>query len=131
MKKEIDLPHNRTFGIFLATVLVVVGIYFYHSLSVVSIYLIYGTAGFVLFMAYFKPDMLFPLNVLWMRFGFFLGAIVSPLILAVIFFLLFTPTAVLMRLAGRDELRLNFVNKRSHWIHSDELAKSDSFEQQF
>ena len=132
MKNEkLDLPSNRAFGFFLAVVFLVTGIYFHSSGPDVLIYFLYVTASFILFIAYFKSDLLLPLNIFWMRFGFFLGAIVSPVILGVIFFVLFTPIAVIMRLLGRDELRLNFVSSKSHWINSDELAKSRSFKQQF
>ena len=78
-----------------------------------------------------KADVLLPLNKLWMRFGFLLGMIVSPIVLGVIFFGMFTPIAVLMRMSGRDELRLKFNNKASHWISRDEPVKPDSFKHQF
>ncbi len=80
----------------------------------------------------FKEEMLLPFNKLWMRFGFLLGLIVSPIILGLIFFGLFTPISLLTRLFGRDELRLYFKQKTSHWImkDTDNLQKS-SFKQQF
>ncbi|MDC0141186.1 SxtJ family membrane protein, partial [Pelagibacteraceae bacterium] len=68
---------------------------------------------------------------LWMRFGFLLGIIVNPLILGIIFFGIFTPISFVMKLSGRDELRLKFNKKPSHWISRNELIKSESFKQQF
>ena len=78
-----------------------------------------------------KSDALLPLNKLWMRFGLLLGMIVSPIVLGIIFFGLFTPIAILMRLSGRDELRLKFNQKASHWILRGEPIKSESFKHQF
>ena len=78
-----------------------------------------------------KSDALLPLNKLWMRFGLLLGMIVSPIVLGIIFFGLFTPIAMLMRLSGRDELRLKFTQKACHWISRGEPIKSESFKQQF
>ena len=60
-----------------------------------------------------------------------LGMIISPIILATIFFGLFTPIAFFMRLAGRDELKLKLKNKRSHWILRDDTSKINSFSSQF
>ena len=60
-----------------------------------------------------------------------LRMIVSPIVLGIIFFGLFTPIATLMRLCGRDELRLKFSQKASHWISRNELMESDSFKHQF
>ena len=78
-----------------------------------------------------KSDALLPLNKLWMRFGLLLGMIVSPIVLGVIFFGLFTPIAILMRLSGRDELRLKIAQKASHWISREEPIKSETFKHQF
>ena len=66
-----------------------------------------------------------------MRFGLLLGIIVSPIVLGIIFFGLFTPIAMLMRMSGRDELRLKSVQKTSHWIKRGEPIKSGSFKHQF
>ncbi|MDC3089274.1 SxtJ family membrane protein, partial [Alphaproteobacteria bacterium] len=78
-----------------------------------------------------NSDILLPLNKLWMRFGLLLGMIVSPIILGLIFFGLFTPIAILMRVNGRDEMRLKFAKKASHWISRSEPVNSASFKKQF
>ena len=57
--------------------------------------------------------------------------IVSPIVLGIIFFGLFTPIAMLMRVIGRDELRLKFTQKVSHWISREEPVKSETFKHQF
>jgi hypothetical protein len=72
-----------------------------------------------------------PLNKLWMRFGLLLAMIVSPIVLSTIFFGLFTPIALVMRLSRRDELRLKFYKKQSYWIVRREPIKSESFKHQF
>ena len=54
-----------------------------------------------------------------------------PIVLGVVFFGLFTPIAMLMRIIGRDELRLKFSHKVSHWITRSEPITSESFKQQF
>jgi hypothetical protein len=66
-----------------------------------------------------------------MRFGLLLGMIISPIVLGLIFFCLFTPIAILMRISGRDELRLKLNRKVSHWIRRGEEIKSESFKWQF
>ena len=93
-------------------------------------YLVAAALAFLL-VTLIKCDALLPLNKLWMRFGLLLGMIVSPIVLGVIFFGLFTPIAMLMRLSGRDELRLKFTQKTSHWISRGEPIKPESFKHQF
>ena len=90
-----------------------------------------ATALLFLLITLIKSDALLPLNRLWMRFGLLLGMIVRPIVLGIIFFGLFAPIAVLMRLIGRDELRLKFHQKQSHWITRNEPIKAESFKDQF
>ena len=128
---EIELPSNRKFGFFFTFVFAVVAAYFYYSTNVSWAYVFVAAALTFLLVTLIKSDALLPLNKLWMRFGLILGSIVSPIVLGVIFFGLFAPIAMLMRLSGRDELRLKFIQKTSHWISRDEPIKSESFGNQF
>ena len=128
---EIELPSNRKFGFFFTFVFAIAATYFHYSANVSWAYVFIGAALIFLFVTLIKSDALLPLNRLWMRFGILLGMIVSPIVLGIIFFGMFTPIAFLMRLSGRDELRLKFANKTSHWISRSEPIKSDSFNNQF
>ena len=128
---EIELPSNRKFGLFFTFVFVVAAAYFYYSASVSWAYVFIAAGLIFLLITLIKSDSLLPLNELWMRFGLLLGMIVSPIVLGIIFFGLFTPIAILMRLSGRDELRLRFSHKVSHWITRSEPIKSESFKNQF
>ena len=64
-----------------------------------------------------NSKVLTPLNKLWFKFGLLKkGKVVSPLIMGIIFFLVVTPTAFIMRIIGKDLLNLKFNNKKSYWI---------------
>ncbi|MDA9930892.1 SxtJ family membrane protein [Alphaproteobacteria bacterium] len=128
---EIELPSNRKFGFFFTVVCAVAAAYFYYSVNLNWAYVFTVIALIFLLITLIKSDALLPLNKLWMRFGLLLGMIVSPIVLGMIFFGLFTPIAMLMRLSGRDELRLEFTQKASHWISRGEPIKSESFKNQF
>ena len=69
--------------------------------------------------AFFMSHLLAPLNRAWFRLGLLLGRLVNPLVLAILFFGLITPIALLARLFGRDELRLRFRADDSYWIPRD------------
>ena len=128
---EIELPSNRKFGFFFTFIFAVVAAYFSYSANVSWTYVFAATALLFLLITLIKSDALLPLNRLWMRFGLLLGMIVRPIVLGIIFFGLFAPIAVLMRLIGRDELRLKFHQKQSHWITRNEPIKAESFKDQF
>ena len=128
---EIELPSNRKFGFFFTFVFSAAAAYFFHAESITWAYVFVTAALIFLLITLIKSDVLLPLNKLWMRFGLLLGMIVSPIVLGIIFFGLFTPIAILMRSSGRDELRLRFSHKVSHWITRSEPIKSESFKNQF
>ena len=128
---EVKLPTNRKFGFFFTFVFAVAAVYFYKSNNDLWTNT-FGALSFIfLFCATFKADILLPLNKLWMRFGLLLSIIVSPIVLGIIFFGIFMPIAFLIRLSGRDELRLKFSKKPSYWITRSKQIKSESFKQQF
>ena len=129
---DIELPSNKTFGLFFAAVFAIVTAYFLKDgLSVTACFFASLASIFAVF-ALTKPEFLLPLNKLWMRFGLLLGMIVSPVILGLLFFIIFTPVGFLMRLSGRDELRLKARNASSHWKERQPGEPSgDSFKLQF
>ena len=76
-----------------------------------------AVSGAFLLVALAWPSLLHVPNVLWMRFGLLLGRIVSPVILGLLFYLVVTPTAWMMRIAGKDPLRLRFdPAATSYWL---------------
>ena len=128
---EIELPSNKKFGFFITFIFAAAAAYFYNSENMKWSFVFVAVSFIFLVITMIRDALLLPLNKLWMRFGFLLGRIISPFVLGVIFFGLFTPIATLMRLSGRDELRLKLSNKSSHWISRSELIKSESFKNQF
>tara|TARA_Y100000992_G_scaffold301789_1_gene273636 strand:- start:17 stop:211 length:195 start_codon:yes stop_codon:yes gene_type:complete len=54
-----------------------------------------------------------------MKFGIFLGKIVSPLLMAIIFFLVVTPIGLIMRLLGKDLINLKYNKSKSYWIEKN------------
>lgn len=71
-----------------------------------------------LFVTFVRPAAFRPLNRLWMGAGALLHALVNPLVMSVIFFLLMTPVGIVMRLFGRDALKLRRgADTRSYWVH--------------
>ena len=125
------LPSNRKFGFFFTFLFALAAAYFYNIENITWAYTFTIVTLMFLLITLIKSNVLLPLNKLWMRFGLLLGMIVSPIVLGLIFFGLFTPIAILMRVSGRDELRLKLTQKASYWITRSEPIKSGSFKQQF
>lgn len=128
---EVELPPNKKFGFFFILVFVIASGWFYSKDSFTWASAFAAAAVIFFIVTIIKADALLPLNKLWMRLGLVLGKIVSPIVLGIVFFGLFTPIAIFMRLSGRDELCLKFKNKTSHWISRSEPIQEDSFKRQF
>jgi len=64
-----------------------------------------------------KPALLSGLNRLWMKLGLLLGKVVSPIALGILFYAVITPIGLIIRLTGKDPLRLKFdPDAESYWI---------------
>ena len=80
-----------------------------------------GPAVFLIFvLGFLNSKFLTPLNKLWYKFGIFLGSIVSPIVMGAVFFIVVTPIGLIMRLLGKDLLRINKSKLAStYWIKRD------------
>ena len=131
INKNIVLPSNQKFGYFFTFVFLITSIYFYFRENNMAFYVL-CTCSIVFFLVtLFKAEILKPLNKLWMSFGLVLGMIISPIVMGAIFFIIFTPIGIFMRLFSRDELLLQFKNKPSYWAKRNEDIHSNSFRSQF
>ena len=113
------LPSNRNFGIVFFVVFFVISLYplTYNgditrwSLVISIIFLILGLIN---------SKILTPLNKLWIKFGILLGRIISPIVMALIFFVVVTPIGLIMRLLRKDLLKLKYnKNIKSYWIEKN------------
>jgi len=109
---QIELPSNRKFGFFFTFIFAVLATYFSYIESTVFLYSFAITSVLFFTITLVHAESLSRLNRLWMAFGLLLGKIVSPVVMGIIFFGLFTPISLLMRLFGRDELRLKLYKRK-------------------
>ena len=116
---EIKIGSNKSFGIVFFIVFLLVAIYPLINNSEIRIWSLI-TAVIFLILGLTNSKVLTPLNKLWFKFGLLLGKIVSPLIMGIIFFLVVTPTAFIMRIIGKDLLNLKFNDKKTYWIEKTE-----------
>ena len=115
MEQKIKTSSNKSFGIVFFVVFLLIALYPMTKgndlrLWSLIISLIFLTLGLI------NSIILTPLNRLWFKFGIFLGKIISPIILGIIFFLIVTPTGILLRLFGKDVINLKYNNNSYYWI---------------
>jgi hypothetical protein len=84
-------------------------------------------------LGWYRPTLFKSFNWAWFKFGLFLHAIVSPLVMGIMFYGAVTPMALVMRAKGKDLLRLKRCNNRnSYWIARQPPGPNpQSFKDQF
>ena len=97
-------PSDRSFGLTFAVIFALVGAYPW-LLGGAPRWWALGAAGAVAALAIARPALLAPWNRWWLRLGLLLHRVVNPLILGLMFFLIITPTGLLMRLFRRHPVR--------------------------
>ena len=120
MSEKKKLGSNRGFGIVFFVVFALIGVYPLINNGELRLWSILLSLIFLV-LGLINSNILKPLNVLWFKFGLFLGKLISPLIMGFIFFLVVTPIGLLMRMFGKDLLNLKFNTKKSYWIKKDGL----------
>ena len=92
------------------------------------------TAAAIAFLlaAFVKPTVLRPLNIAWMKLGLLLHRIVNPLVMGLLFFGTIWPTGFVMRMRGRDLLRLKREPASdSYWIARPPGPAPETMKDQF
>jgi len=115
-REEITGPSERSFGLVSSAAFLLYGFWPLFSGKPPRIWALALSAAAAV-MALAVPGALGPANRLWMKLGLLLSRIANPIITALLFYLVFTPVAVLMRLFKRDPLRLGREpGAASYWI---------------
>ena len=112
---DIKISSNRSFGIVFFVVFLLIAFYPLLKNGEIRIWSLIISLGFLI-LGLINSKILTPLNKLWFKFGIFLGKIISPIVMMIIFFMVVTPTGLIMRLFKKDLLNLKFNNNKSYWI---------------
>ena len=106
---------NKNFGIVFFVVFLLISFYPLINNESIRLWSLIVSLIFLV-LAILNSNLLSPLNKIWFKFGIFLGKIISPIIMSIIFFLVVTPIAFIMRLLGKDVLNLKYSDHKSYWI---------------
>ena len=120
--------NNKSFGILFFIVFLIIGLWPLINLNPIRIWSLIISLIFLM-LAFFQPEFLKPLNGIWMKFGELLGRVIAPIVMFVIFFLVVTPLSFLVRLLGKDLLKIKFNNSKSYWLQKKN--DSSSMKKQF
>ena len=128
-KASVKIASNRSFGLLFFIVFLAISLWPLKSQEDLRLW------AFILALIFFvlgilNSKFLTPLNKLWMKFGIFLGSIISPFVMGVVFFMVVTPIGLIMRFLGKDLLRIKkskFVS--TYWISREK--QNNTMKRQF
>ena len=118
---KIKKSTNRSFGLVFFFVFLIIGFWpllnedspRLWSLIISLVFLILGLLN---------SKILSPLNSIWFKFGELLGLVIPPIVMAIIFFLVVTPTGIIMKILGKDLLKIKLnKNIKSYWIEKEKI----------
>ena len=112
---DIKISSNRSFGIVFFIVFLLIALYPLTNSEGIIVWSVIISFIFLV-LGLLNSKILTPFNKLWFKFGIFLGKIISPLIMGIIFFCVVTPIGLIMRIFRKDVLNLKYNKNQSYWI---------------
>ena len=125
---KIKVGSNRSFGFVFSIVFLLIALWPLLNNSEIRVWSLIISAIFLI-LGFLNSMLLNPLNILWFKFGLFLGKIISPLVMGFIFFCVVTPIGILMKIFMKDLLKLKYNNENSYWVDKNgpKSKMSDQF----
>ena len=125
---KIKVGSNRSFGFVFSIVFLLIALWPLLNNSEIRAWSLIISAIFLI-LGFLNSMLLNPLNILWFKFGLFLGKIISPLVMGFIFFCVVTPIGILMKIFMKDLLKLKYNNENSYWVDKNgpKSKMSDQF----
>ncbi len=115
---KIKIGSNRSFGIVFSIVFLIIAVWPLLNGHEIRYWLLIISIVFLI-LGLIKSKILTPLNKIWFKIGILLGNIVSPVVLGFVFFLVVTPTSIIMKILRKDLLNLKKNNNNSYWIEKN------------
>jgi hypothetical protein len=113
--KNIKISSNRNFGVVFFIFFMIISLFPLFKDGNVRVWAVVVAIIFLI-LGLLNSSVLSPLNKIWFKFGILLGNFISPIIMGLVFFIVVTPTSLIMRVFGKDLLNLKKNNKKSYWI---------------
>ena len=126
--KKIKIGSNRSFGVVFSIVFLIIALFPLLNENSIRIWSVILSLIFFI-LGLLNSNILSPLNRIWFKFGVILGGIVSPIVMGFVFFLVVTPTSLILRLFKKDVLSLKKNDSMTYWIKK--LDKKSKMKNQF
>ena len=118
-----SISSNRSFGIVFFIVFLIISIFPLKDGGSIRFIPLFISAIFLI-LGLLNSKILSPLNRIWFKFGVFLGNFIAPIVMGIIYFLVVTPTGLIMRLFNKDLINLKKNDHKTYWVEKKKLLSS-------
>ena len=119
----------KSFGIVFFFVFVIIALYPLLNENSIRVWSLIVSFIF-LFLGMLNSPLLKPLNLIWFKFGLFLGQFIAPIVMSIVYFMVVFPTFILLKIFKRNYLNIKYErNRNSYWLNIKD--KSNSMKDQF
>ena len=120
---KIKISSNRSFGTVFFIVFFIISVWPILNDENIRIWSLVISVIFLV-LGLINSSLLTPLNKIWFKFGIFLGNFISPIVMAIVFFLVLLPTGIIMRILRKDILNLKYSSKSTYWIEKQKYKST-------
>ena len=119
---KVNKKNNISFGILFFIFFLIIGLFPLVSVGVIRIWSVVLSLIFLI-ITIIRPNLFTFLNRSWIQFGIFLGKIISPIVMGLVFFFVVTPIGILVRILKKDVMGLK-RGASSYWINREDKLQS-------
>ena len=119
-KNNIKISSNRSFGIVFFLFFLIVSIFPLFKDGNIRIWSFILSLIFLI-LGLINSEFLTPLNQLWFKVGLLLGKLISPIVMGLVFFIVVTPTGLIMKLLKKDILKLRKNSSKTYWVERPKI----------
>jgi hypothetical protein len=114
--------NNISFGIIFFIFFLIIGLYPLISNGTIRVWSVLLSSVFLI-ITFIRPNLFTFLNKFWIQFGVFLGKVISPIVMGLVFFFVVTPIGILVRILKKDVMGLKRESS-SYWINRKDKLQS-------
>ena len=119
-KNKIKISSNKSFGLVFFVFFLTISLFPLFKYGNIRIWAIIPAIIFLI-LGLLNSPILSPLNKIWFKFGILLGSFLSPIVISVVFFIVVTPTSLIIKMFGKDILGLKRHKKKSYWVERSSI----------
>ena len=114
--------NNRSFGLLFSIIFLIISLWPLLNSEAYRLWALIISLIF-LFLGVIDSQVLSPFKSAWIKLGEFLGKVIAPIVMFLVFFTILTPTGIILRLFGKDLIKIKKDKTcKSYWVDRKNIS---------